>query len=149
MWLIISSLSLHLLFYCILSILALIWLGPMVLFCAAVRRESVPLSRFPFFLFSFFFFFFTARKFFTLALADGFPLEFEWQQVPSGLQDSAQYSGRSQQWYDLDGLESSSDFQFFHSAFPAFGNRSEYTNYNWYHCHFHVQQLFSSQAKSK
>ena len=50
-WLIISSLSphsLHLLFCCILSILALIWLVLMVLSCAAIRRDSVSLLRFPF-----------------------------------------------------------------------------------------------------
>ena len=35
-------------------------------------------------------------EFSTLALADGFSLEFEWQQVSSSLQDSSQYSGRSQ-----------------------------------------------------
>ena len=29
-------------------------------------------------------------------LADGFSLESEWQQVPSSLQDSSKYSGRSQ-----------------------------------------------------
>ena len=33
---------------------------------------------------------------FTLALAEGFSLESEWQQVSSSLQDSSQYSGRSQ-----------------------------------------------------
>ena len=33
---------------------------------------------------------------FTSALADGFSLESEWQQVSSSLQDSSQYSGRSQ-----------------------------------------------------
>ena len=32
-------------------------------------------------------------EFFTSASADGFPLEFEWQQVSSSLQDSSQYSG--------------------------------------------------------
>ena len=44
MWLIVSSLSphnLHLLFCSILSILALIWLVLMALFCAAFRRDSV------------------------------------------------------------------------------------------------------------
>ena len=30
------------------------------------------------------------------ALADGFTLEFEWQQISSSLQDSSQYSSRSQ-----------------------------------------------------
>ena len=44
MWLMFLSLSphnLHLLFWCILSILTLIWLVLMVLFCAANRRDSV------------------------------------------------------------------------------------------------------------
>ena len=52
MWLIVSSLSphsLHLLFCCVLSILALIWLVLMALSCAAIRRDSVSLLRFPFF----------------------------------------------------------------------------------------------------
>ena len=35
-------------------------------------------------------------EFFTSALANGFSLEFEWQQISSSLQDSSQYSGRSQ-----------------------------------------------------
>ena len=35
-------------------------------------------------------------EFFTSALADGFSLEIEWQQVSSSLQDSSQYYGRSQ-----------------------------------------------------
>ena len=51
MWLIVSPLSphsLHLLFCCVLSILALIWLVPMALFCAAIRRVSVSLLKFPF-----------------------------------------------------------------------------------------------------
>ena len=51
MWLIVLSRSpdnLHLLFCCILSILALIWLVLMALFCAAIRRDSVSFWRFPF-----------------------------------------------------------------------------------------------------
>ena len=51
MWLIVSSLSphsLHLLFCCVLSILALIWLVLMALSCAAIRRDYVSLLRFPF-----------------------------------------------------------------------------------------------------
>ena len=39
---------------------------------------------------------FTLLEFFTSVLVDGFSLEFEWQQVSSSLQDSSQYSGRSQ-----------------------------------------------------
>ena len=51
MWLIVSSLSLHslhLLFCCVLSILTLIWLVLMALSCAAIRRDSVSLLKFPF-----------------------------------------------------------------------------------------------------
>ena len=51
MWLMVSSLSphsLHLLFCCVLSILALIWLVLMALSCAAIRRDSVSLLKFPF-----------------------------------------------------------------------------------------------------
>ena len=51
MWLIVSSLSpynLHLLFCCVLSILALIWLFLMALSCAAIRKDSISLLRFPF-----------------------------------------------------------------------------------------------------
>ena len=51
MWLIVSSLSphsLHLLFSWVLSILALIWLVLMALFCTAIRRDSVSLLKFPF-----------------------------------------------------------------------------------------------------
>ena len=46
MWLIVSSPLSHLLFCCVLSILALIWLVLLVLFCAAIWRESVSLSLF-------------------------------------------------------------------------------------------------------
>ena len=51
MWLMVSSLSphsLHLLFCCVVSILALIWLVLMALFCVAIRRDSVSLLNFPF-----------------------------------------------------------------------------------------------------
>ena len=49
MWLIVSSLSLHclhLLFCCVLSILAFIWLVLIALFCAAIRRDFVSLLKF-------------------------------------------------------------------------------------------------------
>ena len=48
----VSSLSpdnLHLLFCCVLSLFALIWFVLMALYCAAIRRDSVSLLRFPFF----------------------------------------------------------------------------------------------------
>ena len=50
-WLMVSSLSphsLHLLFYWVLSILALIWLVLTALSCAAIRRDSVSLLKFLF-----------------------------------------------------------------------------------------------------
>ena len=52
MWLMVSSQSphnLHLLFCRVLSILALIWLVLISLFCAAISRDSVSLLKFPFF----------------------------------------------------------------------------------------------------
>ena len=51
MWLIVSSQSphnLHMLFCCVSSILALILLFLVALFCAAIRRDSVSLLSFPF-----------------------------------------------------------------------------------------------------
>ena len=51
MWLMVSSLSphsLHLIFCCVLYILALIWLVLMALFSAAIRRDSVSLLKFLF-----------------------------------------------------------------------------------------------------
>ena len=48
--------------------------------------------------------------FFTQTLADGFPLESEWQIVSSGLQDSSQYFGRPQQYFSLDRLSWPSNF---------------------------------------
>ena len=51
MWLIVSSPSphsLHLPFYWFLSLIALIWLVLMALFCDAIRKDSVSLLRFPF-----------------------------------------------------------------------------------------------------
>ena len=51
MWLMVLSLSLHslhMLFCCVLTIIALIWLLLMTLFCAAIKRDSFSLLRFPF-----------------------------------------------------------------------------------------------------
>ena len=85
MWLIVSSLSMHsqnLLFCCILSLLALIWWF--------LRRYFV--LRFGEILFIII----HSLELLTSAIADGFPLESEWQQVSSSLQDCSLYSGRSQ-----------------------------------------------------
>ena len=117
LWLMVSSLSphsLHLLFCWVLSILTLIWLVLTVLSCAAIRRDSVSLLKFPF-LSHFkvlsceilFIIIIPHLEFFTSVLADGFSLEFEWQQVSSSLQDS----GRSQQCCYLDSLYLSPNFQ--------------------------------------
>ena len=80
-----------------------------------------------------------------LSLFASFSLEFEWQQVSSGLQDSSRYSNWSQQCCSLNGLDSS-DFQFLQSSSQAFGEHSKSTNYY----HLHIPQIFfSSQARSK
>ena len=52
-------------------------------------------------------------EFFTSMLADGFSLEFEWQQVSSSLRDSSQDSSRSQHCCHLDSLYPSANFQVF------------------------------------
>ena len=46
--------------------------------------------------------------------------EFEWQQVSLSLQDSSQYSGRSQHCYSLDSLRLLSYFQVLHFPVPIF-----------------------------
>ena len=56
-------------------------------------------------------------EFFTPALVDGLSIESEWQQVSKNLQDSSQFSGRSQQCCNLDDLDSFSEFQFLQSPF--------------------------------
>ena len=62
-------------------------------------------------------------RFFTSTLADGLSLEFEWQQVSSSIQDSSQYSGRSQQCYSLDGPHSSSNFHVLQSLYQMHQSR--------------------------
>ena len=83
----------------------------------------------------------TACGCFTLALADGLLLEFGWQQIPSCLQDSSQYSGRSQQYCNLDGYDKFSDFQNFQTFFQAVMDRSKSVNYNSYRPCSRVLQL--------
>ena len=95
-WLMVSSLSphsLHLLFCWILSILALIWLVLMALSCAAIRRDSVSLLKFPYYYYYYYYYYYT--EFFTPALVSSLLLESEWRHVSSGLQDTSQYSCRS------------------------------------------------------
>ena len=84
---------------------------------------------------------------FTLALADSLALEFEWQQNSSSLQDSSQYSCRSQQYCRLDGYHSSSYFRVLQSLYQSFRDCTKSTNYNCYNRHFHVPQFFQSPGK--
>ena len=89
-------------------------------------------------------------EFFAPTLADGLSQEFEWQLVSSCLQDSSQYSGRSQQCSSLDWLLSSSYFQVLQFLYQSFSDCANSNNYNWYHRQFHVPQFFffNSLARS-
>ena len=87
--------------------------------------------------------------FFLSVLADGFSMEFEWQQVLSSLQDSSQYSVHSQWCYNLDSLHPSHNFQVVWCLYQSFCDCTKSTNYNWYNRHFHVPQFFKSLARSR
>ena len=86
-------------------------------------------------------------KFFTSALANGFPMKLDWQQVSSSLQDSSQYSDRSQQCFCLDSLHPSRYFKVLHFLYQSFGDDTKSTNYNWYKRYFHVPQLCQFPSK--
>ena len=68
---------------------------------------------------------FTACKVFTQVLAGGLSLGSTWQQISTYLQDFSQYSGHFQQYCYPNDCDSSSDNQFFHFPFQAFGKRSK------------------------
>ena len=68
---------------------------------------------------------------FTLALTNGFPTEFDWQQVSSSPQDFFQYSGQSQQCCSSDDLHSSSYFQVLQFLNQSVGDCTKRVNYNW------------------
>ena len=76
-------------------------------------------------------------EFFTSANADGFQLDFEWQQVSSSLQDSAQ-----RECCCLDSLHPFRYFQVLQSLYQSFADCTKSTDYNWYNPHFHVPQFF-------
>ena len=57
------------------------------------------------------------------------------------------YSRWSKQCRGLDGLNSSSHLLFTQSLFRAFGDRSKCPNYNWYHYHLYVPQVFQPSSK--
>ena len=90
----------------------------------------------------------TYCELFTPTLADHLSRESEWQHVFSSHQDSPQYYNRSWQYCRLDGLDLSSDLQLFQLSVQTFGNRCKWANYNWYHHHSHVAQLFYSSLTS-
>ena len=124
MWLIVSSLSthnLHLLFCCVVSILALIWLVLIALFWAALIRDWVSFLRFPFlshilvfslemsfflsikmsiklfffpFLFSSYYYYYYYYYYYC-EFSDGLSLVSKWQEVYPALQEPTQYSGWS------------------------------------------------------
>ena len=104
---------------------------------------SIYLSINYYYYYYYYYYYFTPWEFFTSALADGFPLEFEWHQVFSSLLDSSQYSGQSQQCCSLDSLHLSHYFQVLQSLYQSFGDCIKSTNYNWYNSHFHISTDFS------
>ena len=79
-------------------------------------------------------------EFFTPALSDCFPLESEGQQMFSNLQDSSQYSGRSQNAIVLIVSTHPLISEFFSSSIKSYSDCdcTEHTSYNQYHRHFHV-----------
>ena len=87
-------------------------------------------------------------KLFTPASANDLPLEFEWQQVSSSLQDSSQYSSRSEQCCHLDGLQSTSYFQFFQSCYQCFGECTKCMITIGIPIIFMLYSFFSSLARS-
>ena len=83
---------------------------------------------------------------FTLPWAGELSLESERQQVSLSLQESSQYSGRSQQCCSLDGLDFSTNFHFL-CPFQTFGDCSKCINYNWYNSPRHVPLIFFFSGK--
>ena len=69
---------------------------------------------------------FPLRVFFTSDLS----LDFEWQLIFSGLQESPEYFSRSQQCRSLNGFDSPTDLQFFQFLLQASEERSEPTIFN-------------------
>ena len=58
-------------------------------------KSNVLFIRVQFYMKNYNYYYLTPLEFFPSVLADGFSLEFEWQQVSSSLQDSSPDSGRS------------------------------------------------------
>ena len=78
-------------------------------------------------------------EFFIPALADGFPLEFEWQQVSSTLLSILVDVNNAIVWM----FSTCPLISKFSSPFiNIWGDRSKSTNYNWYHCYLYVSLYF-------
>ena len=92
---------------------------------------------------NYYYYYFTSNEFFffTTTSIGSLSQTFQRQQVYSSLKDSSEYSS-----HHLDGLYSSSDFQFLQSAFLAFWDRSKCTNYNWYR-YPHIPLIFDFSGK--
>ena len=71
-----------------------------------------------------------------------FSLESEWLQISSSLQDSSEYSCRSQQLSTLYGLVSPSDIHLLRFFLKASWDRPKPVNYNWYHGHPDIRHFF-------
>ena len=67
------------------------------------------------------YYYLTPGEFFIPPLVDGLALDFVSQQISLGLQDSSEYSGRSQHCCSLDVFDSSFAFQPFQFSFQGFG----------------------------
>ena len=80
-------------------------------------------------------------------LAKDFSLESEGLQVSSGLQDSSQYSGWSQQCCSLNGLNSSTDHQLFNAKQSVIMFNTIFKEKGKVDMVFNMNFLFSSQCK--
>ena len=65
----------------------------------------------------------------------GLWLESEWLQIFSCLLDLSQNSVLSQQWCNMNGLDSFSGFLLYQSSFLWSMDFSKHTNFSWYHFH--------------
>ena len=116
MWLMVSPLSppsLYLLFCCVLSILALIWLVLMALSCAAIRRDS----------------YYHSLRVFHISVS--------WWSVTKVWVTLSLFKSPV-----LSSVVESSTFQILSSIYQSVIDFTKSTNYNWYKYHFHVPQVF-------
>ena len=88
-------------------------------------------------------------EFFPPVLVDGFPLESEWQQISSSLQNSTEYSGWSHQCCSLDSLYSCSYFQVPQSLYQSLVTVPSMPISVGIIVIFRFHSFFSSLARSK